>query len=95
MMKDGADMLISFGAKNDIYDVYETLAKNPKWALYKTDVNRFISPYHHMADPEKTLNEMLTTIGFKNIRIDYKLKTYYFYDFDKLRRKINIFCQMR
>lgn len=64
MLKPGGEILLTFLANNPIYDIYETMAKSNKWAQYMTNVNKYISPYHHFEEPETELENILKKEGF-------------------------------
>ncbi|XP_028135028.2 juvenile hormone acid O-methyltransferase-like [Diabrotica virgifera virgifera] len=63
MLKPGGDILLCFIAKSTIYDIYESLSKYQQWQQYS--VKEYISPYHHLQDPESHLEKLLKKIGFE------------------------------
>ncbi|XP_056642725.1 juvenile hormone acid O-methyltransferase-like [Diorhabda sublineata] len=62
MLKPGGDILMSFIAKSNLYDIYENMSKHKKWQHYST--KEYISPYHTLKNPEKYLRNLLRKIGF-------------------------------
>lgn len=57
-------MLLTFLATNPIFDIYENLSKYETWSKYMTDVDQFVSPYHHSKDPEAVYANILREAGF-------------------------------
>ncbi|XP_044748962.1 juvenile hormone acid O-methyltransferase-like [Coccinella septempunctata] len=64
MLKPEGQILLTFLAKNPIYDIYEEMSKMEKWAKYKKDYRKFVSPYHNSPDPEEEVRTILKKVGF-------------------------------
>lgn len=78
MLKPDGEILLTFLAKNPIYDIYEEMAKMEKWAKYKKDYKKYLSPYHNSPDPEDEVRTILNKVGFhvKVCRSDRRCYTY-------------------
>ncbi|KAF4520275.1 hypothetical protein B566_EDAN010743, partial [Ephemera danica] len=66
LLEPNGELLLVFLAQNPIFTAYERLAAGNKWGKYmQDDVHRFISPYHHSAEPHLELRNYLETVGFR------------------------------
>lgn len=64
MLKADGQIMLTFLAKNPIYDIYEEMSKMEKWVPFKKDLKKFVSPYHNSTDPEDEVRTLLKKVGF-------------------------------
>ncbi|XP_017780257.1 PREDICTED: juvenile hormone acid O-methyltransferase-like [Nicrophorus vespilloides] len=64
LLKPGGDIQFMFVERSPIYDIYESMASNPKWSRFMEDANLYISPYHHCEDPVTIYKNILVEEGF-------------------------------
>lgn len=85
LLKEGGDMVATLIAKSHIFDIYKIMSQDPCWKNYMSDYQKYISPYNYILNPAGDLKKILQNIGFKNIRVEHKHKTYYFNNMKILR----------
>ncbi|KAI5636149.1 methyltransferase domain-containing protein [Phthorimaea operculella] len=78
LLAEGGSCLLLFVAYTRVYDFYRILAKHPKWQSWLKGVERYISPYQDMQDPDKEVHRIMANVGFKDIHIEYERKTCYY-----------------
>ncbi|RZC33710.1 uncharacterized protein BDFB_004499 [Asbolus verrucosus] len=89
MLKPGGDMLLTFLARNPIYDIYENMAKSNKWAPYMNNIKKYISPYHHLDNPENELENFLKKEGFISHLCRVEERSYTFPSFSVLSKSVS------
>uniref|UniRef100_P0DY82 4-vinylphenol methyltransferase 2 n=2 Tax=Locusta migratoria TaxID=7004 RepID=4VMT2_LOCMI len=70
LLVPGGEAVFSVIANMALCDAYEEMAKEPRWALYMQDVEKFVSPYQHSEDPVGEFRLLLESEGFQVLRCD-------------------------
>lgn len=85
MLNDTGDFVITFLAKNHIFDVWKLMSQDPRWEPYMRNHNVYISPYNNSLNPAADLRKLLFAVGFKNVKVQLKHKTHSFIGMKNLR----------
>ncbi|XP_055616095.1 juvenile hormone acid O-methyltransferase [Toxorhynchites rutilus septentrionalis] len=88
LLKPGGDCLLVFLAQNPIFDIYDQLSRSAKWAKYMTDVELYISPFQYCENPAGELEELLSSVGFTEYKIQIKEKIYVYEGIDNLKKAV-------
>lgn len=79
--------MLTFLARNPIFDIYYQLSKTDKWKKYMSDVDRFISPYQYCENPSEEIGKILSSVGFNKYKIQIMDRIYEYKGIDSLKRK--------
>lgn len=55
---------MTFLASNPIYEIYEALQRNNKWAKYMATLQDHVAPYQNSENPEREYDDLLKKVGF-------------------------------
>ncbi|GAB0100130.1 Juvenile hormone acid O-methyltransferase [Sergentomyia squamirostris] len=88
MLSPGGDCLLIFLANMPIFEIYEQMARNKKWAPYMTDVHKFVSPYQHSEKPVEEFWDLMYSAGFIDIRIELKENFFTYDGIDILKKSV-------
>ncbi|XP_055855264.1 juvenile hormone acid O-methyltransferase isoform X2 [Episyrphus balteatus] len=88
VLKHDGDCLLVFLATNPIFDIYNIVSLNPKWAPYMKDVTSFISPLHCSKDPETEFSQMLEDAGFVDISVESRDKIFAYEGLDNIKQNV-------
>lgn len=86
LLKPGGDMVIAFIKHHVVYDAYEHLSQDIRWAEYMVDYEQQLSPYHNSKNAREEFSNLLKDCGFTeyDVRVDEKKFTF---DGDEARGK--------
>ncbi|XP_038118763.1 juvenile hormone acid O-methyltransferase [Culex quinquefasciatus] len=96
LLRAEGDCLLTFLARNPIFDIYYQLSKTDKWKKYMSDVDRFISPYQYCENPSEEIGKILSSVGFNKYKIQIMDRIYEYKGIDSLKRAVlavNPFCE--
>ncbi|XP_077302243.1 juvenile hormone acid O-methyltransferase-like [Arctopsyche grandis] len=85
MLNDTGDCVITFTAKNRIFDVWKLMSEDPRWEQYMRNHDMYISPYNNSLNPAADFRKLLFGAGFKNVKVQVKHKTHDFIGLKNLR----------
>ncbi|CAH1646565.1 unnamed protein product [Spodoptera littoralis] len=88
LLEEGGDCLLTFLGYAPLYSVYSILSQCSKWESWLKDVQKFISPYHDMQEPEKKVTQMMQEIGFRNIDVKCKEMRFEFDSVEAMKNTI-------
>ncbi|XP_045447624.1 juvenile hormone acid O-methyltransferase-like [Melitaea cinxia] len=94
LLKIEGECFLVFVAHTLMFEVYRILSRSTRWKFWLKDVERFISPYHDCQDPVKKVKQMMTSIGFTSVEVEFLQKAFTFPNLDALKdfvRSINPF----
>lgn len=63
LMKAGGECLLVFVAQCPVFEMYEILAENTRWAEYMQDVNNFIPSTQHSLQPAFYFSQLMQNVG--------------------------------
>ncbi|EDS34350.1 juvenile hormone acid methyl transferase [Culex quinquefasciatus] len=95
LLRAEGDCLLTFLARNPIFDIYYQLSKTDKWKKYMSDVDRFISPYQYCENPSEEIGKILSSVGFNKYKIQIMDRIYEYKGIDSLKPvlAVNPFCE--
>lgn len=85
LLQPDGDCLLAFLASNPIFEIYNRMSQNPKWASYMTDVNAFISPYQYSKAPAEEFGSLLYASGFTEYSVELREQVFIFDGVDTLK----------
>uniref|UniRef100_A0AB39A335 Juvenile hormone acid methyltransferase 2 n=1 Tax=Agrotis ipsilon TaxID=56364 RepID=A0AB39A335_AGRIP len=85
LLNEDGELFTIFLAGAPVFDVYRVLARNNKWSKWLQDVDKYVSPYHDMKEPEKVVEKMLEKIGFVDYNVRCKNSVFVFEDLHVLK----------
>ncbi|CAG4948865.1 unnamed protein product [Colias eurytheme] len=88
LLEDGGDCLLIFLGHMPLFDVYRILARTNRWSYWLKDVDKFVSPYHDCQDPEKEIRRMMCKIGFVNVEVQYKPKSFIYDSLEAVKKAV-------
>lgn len=85
LLRPGGDMFLVFLAHYRGYDAYEQLATDERWGKYMKNLEDNITPYQYSKAPAEDLYDILDEIGFKEVNVAVKAKSFTFHGMKKFR----------
>ncbi|CAG4948875.1 unnamed protein product [Colias eurytheme] len=76
MLADEGECVLMFLGYLSFYDALRKLAKSSRWSPYMQNLEKFLSPYHSCQDPGKEIKRLMYKIGFTDVEVKYKPKTF-------------------
>ncbi|XP_055692437.1 juvenile hormone acid O-methyltransferase-like [Lutzomyia longipalpis] len=77
----GGGCFLVLVSKHFVPDIVYELLEKPKWKKFVPDVqNAYPFPYRSEADPVKTVEKLMKTVGFVNVKVYLEETTFAFYD---------------
>ncbi|XP_032684967.1 juvenile hormone acid O-methyltransferase-like [Odontomachus brunneus] len=76
MLQPGGTILMNLVASHDIFDVFNQISQNPRYASYIPDKKRLVSPFQYSTEPQKELKNMLKSVGFDVLHCSHRETTY-------------------
>ncbi|XP_049948069.1 juvenile hormone acid O-methyltransferase-like [Schistocerca serialis cubense] len=70
LLSIGGEAIFTMIANTGLLAAYEEMAKDPRWAQYTQDVEKFVPPYQHSEDPANEFRRLLQSEGFQVLRCD-------------------------
>ncbi|XP_030745657.1 juvenile hormone acid O-methyltransferase [Sitophilus oryzae] len=86
LLKPGGDMLVSLLITAPIFQVYENISKNIRWAPYF--IKESVSPYHHSKKADEEVKTILQDVGFESCKCIVEDKQYTFSNWNVLKHSI-------
>ncbi|KAI5636148.1 methyltransferase domain-containing protein [Phthorimaea operculella] len=94
LLDTGGRCLLLFVRYSPIQDVIRILACHPRWQPWLTDVERYVSPYRDLKNPEITVKEIMQKVGFENIHVECEDKEY-IYEEQQFRNTMEAICPFK
>uniref|UniRef100_T1IRK8 Methyltransferase domain-containing protein n=1 Tax=Strigamia maritima TaxID=126957 RepID=T1IRK8_STRMM len=85
LLRPGGTCLLVFLARNPVFDMYERLAKNPRWAPYMNDLDKFIPIHQYSTDAATDFRATLENCGFRVLSCEAPEFSYVFENLNYLR----------
>ncbi|XP_047514079.1 juvenile hormone acid O-methyltransferase-like [Pieris napi] len=88
LLQDGGNCFLIFLGHMPLFDVFRILARSNRWSLWLRDVDKFVSPYHDSQDPDKEIKRMMCKIGFTNVEVQYKPKSFIYNSLEAVKKAV-------
>ncbi|CAK1540616.1 unnamed protein product [Leptosia nina] len=88
LLQDGGNCFLIFLGHMPLFDVFRILARSNRWSYWLKDVDRFVSPYHDCQDPEKEIRRMMCKVGFRNVDVQYKPKSFVYDSLEAVKKAV-------
>lgn len=86
-MKPGGDCLLTFLINVPTFTAYEQMARNPKWAEYLQETDKFIPTYHKSKNVECDFKSLLEECKFSSYHVEIREKFFNYADLDYFKSK--------
>lgn len=90
LLKQGGDILVTFLVSNPIFDIFKQMSQSGNWAKYTENGQCFISQCCNSTNPVDHFQQLLSSNGFTDIKIEIRKKTYTFVGLDTLISNISV-----
>ncbi|XP_038214730.1 juvenile hormone acid O-methyltransferase-like [Zerene cesonia] len=78
MLADEGECVLMFLGRLSFYDALRNFSRNSRWSPWMQDMEKYLSPYHDCQDPEKEIKRLMHKIGFTDVDVKHKSKSFLF-----------------